>query len=512
MGSQIRNVVILGGGTSGWLTAGVLQQVLNPRNTPDAPKFTLIESSDIGIIGVGEATVPSLANTMKLIDVTEREFMRGCDGTFKSAIRFVDWKDASSGDYYYHPFEFPPLPAGLSTADFWTFVDPADQRGRYDYRVSPQPAMCDALIAPKAFEAEAYGGPFRYAYHIDTVKLGRFVRSKVVPRGIRHITDTVVQVNRLENGDVRSLMTKENGEIEGDLFIDCSGFKGMLIHETLGVPRDSANEYLLNDRAVAVQAPYPAGSPGAPPYTIATARAGGWIWDIGLSQRRGVGYVFSSAFSTDEGAEAELRRYLGATADGLSVKFIPMRVGCSRAPWQGNVVSIGLAAAFIEPLESSGIWLTEVGIMQLAHLFPSGGITETIRNRYNAIIGSCFREVRDFIVLHFMLTQREDTPYWRAIRHETPIPDSLRDRLELWKHRSPTPNDIDDRKVIFDHNSYTFILHGMGRYPVAPYPHEKLLALQAPHYKKALEAVRSNEAKGLKFLPKHAEFIRRLHE
>ncbi|MCG8443001.1 MAG: tryptophan 7-halogenase, partial [Caulobacterales bacterium] len=358
---------------------------------------------DVGRIGVGEATVPSLRDTMRTIGVEERDFMRAGEATFKQAIKFVNWLDGR-GEHYYHPFD--RRPAGrLDRAGLKWLT--SDRSTPFASTVSVQPWLCDDGRTPKPAGARDYDGPLSYAYHVDAEKLADYLCALATGRGVAHVQDFVTDVDMSENGRIAAVRTRGGARLEADFFIDCTGFRALLIGEALGVGHVDYSPWLLCDRAVAMRVPYETRFTGArPPYTLSTAQSAGWVWDIALASRRGVGYVYSSAFLDDDAAEAELRAYEGAHADDVSVRRLKFRVGRRAAPWTANCVAIGLSSGFIEPLESTGLFLVELAAATLCEYFPLGGDMAPLAARYNRIIQERYEEILDFIVLHYCLTRR----------------------------------------------------------------------------------------------------------
>ena len=330
----VEKIVIVGGGTAGWLSAAYLDHSVN-RAEARGVEITLVESADIGVIGVGEATVPNLRQTLLRLGLDEEEFMRQTSATFKQAIKFQNWRVSPSvdpDDHFYHPFEYPEQVDDLEFTPLWLIYRDTGGGEPYDHACSPAPAMCDALRAPKSSTSRPYFGTVNYAYHLDAVQFGRYLREMATSRGVKRVVDTVGTVNIDERGYVESIETKDNGRLAADLFVDCSGFKGLLINEALGEPFIGFGDSLLCDRAVAIQTPYGQGNRTINPFTTATAMSAGWTWDIQLYERRGSGYVYSSAFVSDDQAEAELRAFLGAAADGANARRLRMRVGRNLIP------------------------------------------------------------------------------------------------------------------------------------------------------------------------------------
>jgi len=456
----VKRVVILGGGTSGWMTAAALQRFMN-RATPGRVEVTVVEGPD-GPIGVGEATIPTLRGMLSILGADEREFMVRAQATFKQAIKFVNWlhDPARAPSHYFHLFQRPGLVEGMDYGQYWLALNPDAPPNAYAESVGYQAALCHASRAPKAKDSQPYDGAASYAYHLDAILFGRYLRDLATQAGARRIQARVVGTSRDEQGYLRSLKLEGGAEVPGDLFVDCSGFQGYLINQVMQEPFESWGDYLFCDRAVAMQVPFEPGQK-INPFTLSTAMSNGWIWEIHLHSRRGIGYVYSSRFISDQDAERELRAYIGAPAGNVAARKLEMRVGRSRRMWVKNCVAIGLSAGFLEPLESTGIYLTEMGIKLLFENFPETAYSEVLAETYNRQMAGLYDETLRFIVLHYCLTQREDTAFWRANKHHPNIPAPLQEQLALWKHRLPCLWDDRQGLQFFGHGSQLYILAGM---------------------------------------------------
>lgn len=462
---------MLGGGTAGWMSACYLAAILGQADDGERAEITLVESPDIGIIGVGEATLAHIKRMMLTIGIDESNFMRSCEATFKNAIKFVGFH--RKDEVWWHPFtQLSHVHVNNrphSIAELWLQARAAGFPAGYAEAVAQDPHMCDAFLAPKREQDAPYEGLVNYAYHIDTVLLGRYLRQVGVDRGVNHVVDKVVGVERDERGFVTALETEAHGALAGDLFIDCSGFRGLLINQTMEEPFIGFNDVLFNDSAVAMRVPHAEGETRISPHTTCTAQSAGWIWDIPLHRRTGVGHVYSSQFMDKENAERTLRDYIGPRHEGLEAMHIPMRIGRSRRLWVNNVIAVGLAGGFIEPLESTGIYLAELGLSLLRDYFPTRGAMHAQAQRYNRHMASYYDEIRDFICMHYCLTARDDSDYWRTCGHHPAIPDSLREKLEIWRRRLPSENDLDYTAELpaFSAVSYTYVCVGMNHLPEA---------------------------------------------
>ncbi len=333
MVQAVKRVVIVGGGTAGWLAAGIIAARHRSR-IPASFSVTLVESPNTPIIGVGEGTWPTLRTTLSRIGVSETELFRQCDAAFKQGAWFARWTTGEKQDGYYHPLMLPQSFSQINLVPHWLAKN--DERSFCD-AVCPQGRICDDGLAPKTIATAEFDAVANYAYHLDAGKFAPFLQKHCCEKlGVRHVLADVRRVNLTDSGDIRSLQTEQAGEIEGDLFVDCTGFKALLIGEALGVPFIDCSDVLFCDTALAVQVPYPAETSPIASHTISTAQSAGWIWDIGLPTRRGVGHVFSSRHISVDDAERELRDYLGPAGKDLPVRRIPIRAGHRQIFWKRN--------------------------------------------------------------------------------------------------------------------------------------------------------------------------------
>ncbi|MES2453371.1 MAG: tryptophan halogenase family protein [Pseudomonadota bacterium] len=464
----VSSIVIVGGGTAGWLAACLIAARANPATR--APiTVTLIESPDIPTIGVGEGTWPTMRRTLERIGISEAEFLVACDASFKQGSRFVGWRTGGDGDEYLHPF-VPPIdgdPRDVMAA--WRDQSPDL---RFAEMVTPQARPCRLDLAPRQRTMPDYAGALNYAYHLDAAKLAALLTRHATERlGVRHVRDHVVGVERTEDGDIAEVRTRASHDIAGDLFIDCTGHAALLIGEQYGVGFLDRSGELFNDRALAVQVPVAADSAIAS-QTNATAHAAGWIWDIGLPTRRGVGCVYSSLHASDEAAEATLAAYLrhalpGAETERLSFRRLTFRSGHRERFWERNCVAIGLSAGFLEPLEASAIVLIELSLEALLDNFPATrDVMDIHAGRFNALFRYRWDRIVEFLKLHYVLSER-DEPYWRDHRDPASIPPRLADLLRLWRDQPPSRADLPSAEEIFPAASYQYVLYGMG-FPAPP--------------------------------------------
>jgi tryptophan halogenase len=460
---SIRRIVIVGGGTAGWITAGVLG-ARYPNRGEQGMEITLIESRQQPPIGVGEGTWPTIRTTLKQIGVSETDFLRECDASFKQGSQFSRWVDGTAQDAYYHPFT---LPAGYEEQNLAPYWLEGDRSQSFAKQTCFQSELCDRGLAPKLITTPEFTGLANYAYHLDAGKFVPFLQKHCVEKlAVRHLYDEIVTVEREEGGDITELHTKSGARLPGDLFIDCSGFAALLIGKHYGVPFVSLKEVLLIDTALAVQVPYAREEADIASVTQSTALSSGWVWDIGLSSRRGVGYVFSSAHQSEEAAAEELKTYLRSRGDevaSLSFRKIPINSGYRREYWAGNCVAVGLSAGFLEPLEASAIVMIELSVKAIANLLPSSlaGMREAA-SLFNQSFRYRWERIVDFLKLHYVLSRREDSAFWRDNRRRESIPDSLQAGMELWRFHSPWHEDFSHREEVFSAASYQYVLYGMG--------------------------------------------------
>jgi tryptophan halogenase len=522
------NVIVVGGGTAGWLAANILNRRLNSPHR-HLTNVTLIESKSIGRIGVGEATVPRLKEVLTNLGIDEYEFMRRTNATFKHAIRYNNWQMNPANDrpdYYYHPFEnfqaerkdTSPRYYGAierlvhfsqsDVTNFWWHRAQAGKAQSFAYDIGIQPYLCDAFRAPKTAEMAPYQSEIPYAYHLDAQLFADYLAEIGTGLGIRHIIDDVTGATLTEQGAIGSVHTREHGEIAGDFFIDCSGFAALLIGKTLKVPLIDYGQYLLCDRAIAM--PTPLAGPNPRPYTSATAADAGWIWEIDLISRSGNGYVYSSKFISDDDAEKYLRRYVGDRAEQAQTLRLKMPPGRRAELWSKNCVAIGLAGGFVEPLESTGIMFIDIGANWLAEFFPFDGDLPRATARYNSIMASQYDEIRDFIALHYCISQRDDTPFWREVRQRRHIPDSLAERLDLWSQLMPRSLHMREFLQIYNHRNYECILFGMGWKPKVQGGRQGVF--EPTDGDQLFKIVQATARKAVAELPTHADVLRDIQQ
>jgi tryptophan halogenase len=452
-------VLIVGGGTAGWVTAAMLRRAAPPEVT-----ISLIESSDIPTVGVGEATLPGLRTLLRYIGIDEAEFLLDADAIFKLGIRFLGW---NPGRDYWHPFGAVTGPAVL--VNDWLRNAAAGRDLPIDTMLGQ--AIWDiaaARLAPQSAARPPYTGDLPvYAYHLDAGRLAQLLKVHAIEAGVRHVVDNVTSVEVRADGWISHVQTEAHGALHADLFFDCSGFRGLLINGALGEPFESFGRQLWCDRAVALNVPgEPASRGDLPPYTSSTAREAGWIWQIPLFSRSGNGYVYSSAYTDPDRAEAELRAFLGAD-DSVQARHIKIRTGKSRRVWVGNCIAVGLAGGFIEPLESTGIALIQDVGEFFVHFSPDLAWDDTFAAKLNGFMDASYDFIRDFVACHYVTAARDDTPFWRDVRRDpavrTPVIDEV---LDLWdRGELHGLQHADGSRPAFRPYSWAYIIGGNGVRP-----------------------------------------------
>jgi tryptophan halogenase len=486
-GEKVRNVVIVGGGTAGWTAAASIARLIGANLN-----VTLVESDAIGTVGVGEATIPPFRTLHRLLKIDEAEFLSRVQGTIKLGIQFENWREI--GHDYIHSFGFTGQ--GCWAAGFQHFwlkakaLGFADDYGRY----APE------LMAAKAgrFGLLQQDG-LSYAYHLDATSYAAYLRQLAGKDGVTRVEGRIVEVRQTESGDIAEVVLESGQAVKGDLFIDCSGFASLLMDKTLRTEYEDWTHWLPCDRAIAVQTT----SVGEPiPYTRSIARESGWQWRIPLQTRVGNGLVYCSDFMSDD----EARETLLANLEGDIItepRLLRFRTGQRVKHWNRNCVGLGLASGFLEPLESTSIHLIQRGVIRLLQMFPYGGIVDSDRTEFNRQMDTEFRFIRDFIILHYHVTERTDSAFWRRCR-EMAIPDSLQHRLDLFRDTGRVFETVGD---IFGENSWTQVMLGQGIEPQSYHPIVDMMGEQ-----ELRQFIRIQEQKVdhlLSQLPTHQEFIDR---
>jgi len=484
----VKRVVIAGGGTAGWIAAAALVKQLGPLLD-----ITLVESDEIGTVGVGESTIPTSRRFHHLLGIDEPTFMRETQASFKLGIAFEDW--AREGDRYFHSFGQIGR-NGSWMADFHHFWLEANGQGFGGALAE----YCLELQAAEAGRAEA-GSDARvqYAYHLDATLYARFLRRLSEPAGVRRIEGKIARVEQApESGFLTALVLESGVRVEGDLFLDCTGFRALLTEQVLATGFEDWGHWISTDSAFAVQT-----ETTAPPvpYTRAIAHQAGWRWKIPLQHRVGNGLVFCSDFLSDEDA----RRQLLEAIDGkplIEPRLIRYRTGQRRKAWNKNCIALGLAGGFIEPLESTSIHLIKVAVTRLIQAFPFSGIGEAQTHRFNAQSRFEMEAVRDFIILHYHLNQRQE-PFWERCRTMA-IPDSLAARIALFREGAQAYQAADD---LFRVDSWVQVLLGQGLLPHGY--HQLARMISSSELDRTLSGMRLEVSTAVRSMPSHAELLRR---
>lgn len=493
MGEPIRSILVVGGGTAGWMAAAALKTATGPHC-----QVRLVESEDIGIVGVGEATVPTIRDFNRMIGLDEVAFMRETKASLKLGIQFVGWGDESSS--YFHPFG--AYGAGRELGDFhqvWLSLRARGMASDLDaYSLCTRAAFAGRVGAldPEPRSPEAL---IPAAFHFDAGLYAQHLRRFCEARGVERIEGRILEVAQRADGFVDHVRLEGEKTLSADLFIDCTGFRGLLVEGALKAGYEDWSHWLPMDRAVAV----PCAKAGPiTPYTRATADAGGWRWRIPLQHRTGNGYVYSSRFIDQETATARLLETLDGEllAEPRHLRFV---TGRRKAYWDRNVVALGLSSGFIEPLESTSIHLVHVGLNRLLQHFPDSGFSPGNIAAYNRRVGRDVEQVRDFVILHYHLTQRRDADLWRYVA-DMPIPDALAERVELFRERGIlSPQSADD---YFSPTSWLAVMIGQGLHPRA---HNPLYDLNNPATQAGrLKQVETAFAEAAARLPLHEDYLR----
>jgi tryptophan halogenase len=491
----IRDIVIVGGGTAGWMSAAALAKVLQGRC-----HIRVVESDEIGTVGVGEATIPGIRLFNSLLGIDENDFMRQTQGTFKLGIEFVDW--GRVGERYMHAFG--RLGQDHGTVDFHQYWLKLRLAGRArpleNYSINRLASLRGKFMRATQEVPNSPLAEITHAFHFDASLYARYLRAYSERLGVQRTEGKVVDVQlRASDGHVESLRLADGEVVAGDFFLDCSGFRGLLIEQALKTGYEDWSQWLPCDRAIAV----PCASAGElTPYTRATARAAGWQWRIPLQHRTGNGHVHCSRFMSEDEATAILLANLDgqALAEPRTLRFV---AGKRRKFWNRNVVAVGLASGFLEPLESTSIHLIQSTIARLIAYFPDGGHDPTLVDEFNAEADFEMERIRDFIILHYHATQREDTPFWRHCR-SMEIPATLRRKIELWMAQGRL---VRDNGELFAQPAWLQVMEGQGLLPRACHPLVDLMTGQ--EVQDFVERIRQVISRCVDTMPGHAEYIAR---
>jgi len=491
---RIEKVLIVGGGTAGWMAAAAFSKVLGPNGMA----LELVESEEIGTVGVGEATIPQLLHFNALLELDENEFVRATQGTYKLGIEFVDW--LRPGHRYIHPFGSYGIPMlGVDFQHFWLKGRHLGETASLDeYSIAAVAARQSRFLRPLSDQTRSPLSKISYAFQFDASLYAKYLRRWAETRGVIRTEGRIATVEQHpESGHIRAVQLSDGRRLEADLFIDCSGFRGLLIEQTLKSGYEDWTRWLPCDRAVAV----PCARIEDPlPYTRSTARPAGWQWRIPLQHRTGNGYVYSSRHVSDDEAAATLLRNL----DGEPLaepRLLRFTGGHRRRPWIGNVVSMGLASGFLEPLESTSIHMVQSAIARLMTLFPSARFEPAEIDEYNRQTLQEYIHIRDFLVLHYKATERTDTPFWNECRALEPPPGLAR-KLDLYRTNGRIVRDKDE---LFTETSWLAVMAGQGIEAAGYHPVVDLL--DADQTRHRLADVRAVNQRAVRLMPRHVDFL-----
>ena len=454
-----KRIVILGGGTAGWITANALVDAWGERGA----EVTLIESPDIGTVGVGEGSTPRLKIFFDTIGVEESEWMPKCNATYKNGISFVNWSTRPGFEHYFHPF--------ASTIDQHTktafYFNTYARRLGVDVHAHPDRFFLTAKLSenrqgPKPDENFPFA--MDYGYHFDAGLVGEFLKGRAIARGVTHIAARIGDVQLTPRGDIASLLTDGGDTIEGDFFVDCSGFRGTLIQKFLQVPFVSYAENLFNDSAVVLPTEQE-DSIGS--QTVSTALKHGWAWQIPLTHRIGNGYVYSSSFCSADDAETELRGHLGLLDSDVEARHLKMKVGRVERQWERNCLAVGLSQGFIEPLEATALNLVCNTVYDFVETVDRDGFGGSGADAFNARVNEGFEMVRDYIVAHYIMNTRDDTEYWRQNGANRNVPERLQKILEIWKSGKSLAQEMESQNIqsTYTAMSWACLFAGYGFFP-----------------------------------------------
>jgi tryptophan halogenase len=492
MNAKKTRIVVLGGGTAGWMSAAALQKLLG-----QLVEVHLIESEDIGIVGVGEATLPHIRGFVERLGIDEAAFMKATHATYKLGIDFRDF--GRIGESYIHPFgSFGEEVAGVGFHHYWLEMQ---TRGRAEplgsYSLGVEAALANKFRPPA--EDQSLASTYGYAYQFDATLFGPFMREFGLGIGVTRTEGKVVEVRQdPASGDVAALVLEDGREIEGDLFVDCSGFRSLLLGQTLGEEWEDWSPWLLCDRAAAMPCTHT--SDEIEPYTGVIGMPAGWRWRIPLQHRIGNGYVFSSAFISED----EACSVIAGAVDGKPLadpRVLRFRAGRRKRSWSRNVVAVGLASGFLEPLESTSIYLAQMAITYLIELFPKGAIDPRDRDEFNRLVDIEYDRVRDFLILHYHATTRDDSEFWNHVR-TMEVPDTLKGKMELWRETGRIERYADG---LFYDASWIAVYVGQG---VLPRHHDPRSAIPDPaQVERAMVSLQQAIRQEVTAMPGHREFL-----
>jgi|TARA_Y100001001_G_scaffold142951_1_gene147953 glycine/D-amino acid oxidase-like deaminating enzyme len=462
--SDTTRVVVVGGGAAGWLAAGIIAAKNPGTQGTGATQVTLIESPGLKNLGVGEGTWPTMRDTLRNIGISERQFLSCCHASFKQASKFVGWQHGK-GEHYYHPFTAPAGYGVINLAEAW---HEQGCPGDFESWVCAQGTACEHNLAPKLPELPEYAYNFNYGYHLSADKFVELLHDHCTNKlNVEYLSAHVAGINSHPSGAIASIALAEGGVVEGDLFVDCTGFQSLLLRQHYNVPYVSRRDVLFNDCAMAGQVHHASDDTPISSSTVATAQSYGWMWDIALTGRRGIGHVFASQYATDAQAEDTLRSYVAQDPHLQQGAFEPrvfrFEPGHLGRFWEHNCVAIGISAGFVEPLEATSLVLIEKSAEWIAAQLPrTPAAMAILARRFNTLTRERWDEIVDFIKLHYVLSERRDSEYWRAHVDPSSWTDTLKDSLALWKSQPPGLLESNVKHELFSSASKQYVLYGMG--------------------------------------------------
>ncbi len=513
MGKPISKITIVGGGTSGWITACFLARSFGAQVKRGEMMITLIESKKIGIIGVGESTARPITDLLRFIGINEKEFVTRCDATFKLGGWFDGWDNDANGNpiSWVNPFftqsEIEGMNPGYMFARFGMHPGGDHIKEDYSEAMSVCPEVIRAHRGPRPLDGQEFQAFVPYSYHMNAVELAKILMEHGTGNlGVQHIYDDVTDVRMDERGFVKELELEEKGVHPIEFIIDGTGFASVIIGKKMGEPFIPYDNYLLNDRAAVAQIPHQDPT-RIEPTSKAIAMRAGWSFRVPLFNRVGAGYVFSSKFLSDDEAIAEFLEHAGPIAKDAEPKVIRMRIGKTRRSRVKNCLALGLSSGFVEPLEATAIYSVQLALMWLVRYFPDTDFEPSVEKRYNELIDGLYSEIVDFIVMTFHLSNRTDTDYWRVVREDMEIPDSLQANLDLWRHTMPDKLDLPN-STFFTPNSYRSALMGKRFYKGRSYPQSAMV--DDGFWEAFINARRQRSQEFLAKLPDHYTLLRRI--
>jgi tryptophan halogenase len=491
---QKQSIVIVGGGSAGWMTAAALSTHLSPEHF----HITLVESPEIGTISVGEATIPGILEFNQMLGINEAEFLDFTKGSFKLGILFKDWYE--KGNQYMHPFG--AYGVSLQGIPFHHYIlqeklnDGVSMRDLSPYCIEYTAALNNKFSHPQP-QSRSPLASIKYAYHFDATLYAKFLQQLACSKGVIHIQDNITKVNQHPSGDIASVTLTNNPIVTGDIFIDCSGFKGLLINQALGVTFEDWRKYLPCDSAIAMPSE---ALTTIKPYTISTAHENGWQWQIPLQHRVGNGFVFASEFLSEHKAIEQLSSQLPSAAIG-EPRILKWTNGKRTKVWEKNCIAIGLSAGFIEPLESTGLQLIQSAITRLLSLWPNIPIANAVRDQFNAYTNQEIDAIRDFVILHYVANKRSDSRFWQHCQ-QIELPERLRNKMALYE---ASGNIFRDDNELFNEISWFSVLNGQGVTPASYHPLANNLSIQSR--RKYLKTIAGAMQEATANMPDHGEYL-----